>query len=162
MDTRPSTTIRAATADDVILMTSWAAAMALETEGKELDYATVRQGIAHGVADSKKARYFVAELDGVPAGMLMLTMEWSDWRNGNWWWIQSVYVAPANRRRGVYAALHEHVVSLAKGTEGVVGIRLYVEKENTAAQRTYSSLGMVDARYLVFETAFAPSTSPRG
>ena len=85
----------------------------------------------------------------------MLTSEWSDWRNGDWWWIQSVYVAPEHRRRGVYAALYRHVEALARATPGVVGLRLYVEKDNANAQRTYAALGMVDAGYAMYEAEFA-------
>ena len=88
------------------------------------------------------------------AGTLMLTREWSDWRNGDWWWIQSVYVAPEHRRHGVYAALHRHVEQLARATPGVIGLRLYVEKDNAHAQRTYSALGMHDAGYRIYETEF--------
>jgi len=110
-----------------------------------------------------RARYFIAmrqadvagrETVSLPVGTLMLTDEWSDWRNGWWWWIQSVYVAPDHRRRGVYAALHRHVEALARATPGVVGLRLYVERDNARAQETYAALGMVDAGYAVFEQAF--------
>jgi len=128
--------------------------MALETEGKVLDAATIRAGIAAGLADPGKARYLVAEQDGRAVGTLMLTTEWSDWRNGWWWWIQSVYVAPDARRHGVFRALYAHVESEARATPGVCGLRLYVENDNARAQATYQSLGMNDARYRVFETAF--------
>ena len=82
----------------------------------------------------------------------MLTREWSDWRNGDWWWIQSVYVPDAHRRQGVFAALYRHVEQLARDTPGVVGLRLYVERDNANAQRTYEALGMRDAGYRIFET----------
>src|SRR3546814_8999658 len=75
----------------------------------------------------------------------MLTREWSDWRNGDWWWIQSVYVVPASRRRGMFAALYRHAEALARATPGVIGLRLYVERGNEVARRTYAALGMVDA-----------------
>jgi ribosomal protein S18 acetylase RimI-like enzyme len=81
----------------------------------------------------------------------MLTREWSDWRNGDWWWIQSVYVAPDHRRGGVFATLYRHVEQLARDTPGVIGLRLYVEKDNAAAQRTYAALGMHDAGYAMYE-----------
>ncbi len=144
-------TVRPARADEAELLATWAEAMAWETEHKRLDPATVRRGV-RGVFDQPgRGRYFIAERGGEAAGMLMFTYEWSDWRDGDWWWIQSVYVAPAHRRRGVYAALHAHVQALARASGNVCGLRLYVERDNTAAQRTYGSLGMADAGYLMFE-----------
>ncbi len=148
------TTIREAVADDRDWLADCAIAMAWETEHKRLDPDTVRAGVAAGIADPSKARYFVAaDGDGVPAGTLMLTREWSDWRNGDWWWIQSVYVVPAQRRRGVFAALYRHAEALARETPGVVGLRLYVERGNEAARRTYAALGMADAGYDILESA---------
>ena len=138
-------------------------AMALETEHKHLDRDTVRAGVAAGIADAAKARYFVAMRDvatagretlGVAVGTLMLTHEWSDWRNGDWWWIQSVYVAPEHRRSGVFAALYAHVEQSARNTPAVIGLRLYVENANADAQRTYAALGMVDAGYAIYEQTF--------
>jgi ribosomal protein S18 acetylase RimI-like enzyme len=146
--------VRDARQEDVALMARWAQAMALETEGKHLDGATVLRGIQRGFDDPNKGRYFLAESDGQPAGMLMLTWEWSDWRDGWWWWIQSVYTAKAFRRSGVYRALYAHVLALAKADPDVRGIRLYVERENTDALRTYQDLGMLDAGYAMFETSF--------
>lgn len=147
--------IRDAVAADAPLLARWAQAMAFETEGKRLPDADILPGVARGIAEPGLARYFVAEIDGKPAGTLMLTTEWSDWRNGLWWWIQSVYVAPEARRRGVYRALYAHVRALAGGDPGVCGLRLYVEKENLAAQRTYAALGMRDAHYLIYEDGLA-------
>lgn len=155
--------IRAATAADAVLLADWAGAMAWETEHRRLDPASVQAGVAAGIADPAKARYFIAMRDAalaghetiaVPVGTLMLTDEWSDWRNGHWWWIQSVYVVPQQRRSGVFAALYRHVAQLARATSGVVGLRLYVEKENAAAQRTYAALGMEDAGYVIYEHPF--------
>lgn len=143
--------VRAATADDLDLMARWAQAMAIETEDKALDADIVTRGIAAGLADPGRARYYVASVDDEAAGTLMLTTEWSDWRNGWWWWIQSVYVAPAHRRKGVYRALYSHVHDLARADPEVRGLRLYVEKENVTAQRTYEFLGMVDAGYRMYE-----------
>lgn len=144
--------IRAADAADRDWLGDCAIAMALETEHKQLDPATVRAGVAAGLADAAKARYFVAvDAAGQAVGTLMFTHEWSDWRNGDWWWIQSVYVLPAQRRQGVFAALYRHVATLARQTAGVVGLRLYVERDNRGAQRSYAALGMDDAGYLVFE-----------
>ncbi len=155
--------VRPAKASDGDLLTRWAIAMAMETEHKQLDEATVSAGVAAGLADVARARYFVAmrealvaggETIALPVGTLMLTREWSDWRNGDWWWIQSVYVPSEHRRQGVFAALYRHVESRARQTAGVIGLRLYVERDNTAAQGTYQALGMNDAGYRIFESEF--------
>lgn len=152
--------IRDAEPADAPLLAEWAAAMAWETEHKRLDPGTVARGVANALADPLRARYFVAmrqaevagrETIALPVGTLMLTDEWSDWRNGWWWWIQSVYVPPEERRTGVFAALYAHAAALARATPGVVGLRLYVERDNAAARRTYASLGMDDAGYAIFE-----------
>ena len=152
--------IREAHATDRDLIAEWNMAMAWETERKRLDPTTLRAGVEAGIADPAKARYFIAmreavvagnETIAVPAGTLMLTREWSDWRNGDWWWIQSVYVPPEHRRHGVFAALYRHVEQLARKAPGVVGLRLYVERDNANARRVYESLGMSDAGYAVYE-----------
>ncbi|ALN60386.1 acetyltransferase (GNAT) family [Lysobacter enzymogenes] len=163
--------IRDAAPADCDLIAQWMLAMAWETEQKRLDPATVHAGVGAGLADPAKARYFVAmreaqtaghETIAVPAGTLMLTREWSDWRNGEWWWIQSVYVAAEHRRQGVYDALHSHVAALAQATPDVVGLRLYVERGNAAAQRTYRAQGMVDAGYDLFEQEFGAGERSAG
>jgi GNAT superfamily N-acetyltransferase len=155
--------IRPAETADAGLLARWAGAMALETEHKQLDATLVTAGVEAGLADPLKARYFIAMQDaplagretiGSAVGTLMLTREWSDWRNGDWWWIQSVYVAPEHRRQGVFAALYRHVGQLARATPGVIGLRLYVERDNTHAQSTYAALGMRDAGYRIFEAEF--------
>lgn len=143
--------IRPAHLTDVSLLAQWACAMALETEHKRLDPDTVQRGIRTALTQPQRGRYWVAERHGEAAGTLMVTYEWSDWRAADWWWIQSVYVAPAHRRRGVYAALYEQVKAEAAQTPATCGLRLYVEKENAVAQRTYESLGMRDAGYHMFE-----------
>lgn len=151
----PAIRIRDAQPGDCDWLADCAAAMALETEHRQLDPGTVRAGVAAGIADAGKARYFVAaDADGNAIGTLMLTHEWSDWRNGDWWWIQSVYVLPRHRRRGVFAALYRHVEAQARSAPGVIGLRLYVERENAGAQRTYAALGMDDAGYRIFEAEF--------
>ena len=129
--------------------------MARETEGKQLDRDTLFRGVTAALADETLARYFLACRGEIVIGQLMLTTEWSDWRNGPIWWIQSVYVIAEERRRGVYRSLHEHVRTLARSTAGVVGVRLYVEKANAVAQQAYRQLGMSDAGYVVFEEMFA-------
>jgi GNAT superfamily N-acetyltransferase len=145
--------IRPATADDVSLMARWAEAMALETEHKVLETEVVTRGIAIGVADPSRSRYYIADIDGIPVGTMMTTFEWSDWRCGWWWWIQSVYVVPEMRRRGVYRAMYDHVLSLARAEPDVYGLRLYVERDNVRAMRTYEFLGMHEASYRIFEVA---------
>lgn len=154
--------IRPAVPADAERLAEWARTMARETEGLELDPATVLDGVAQGIADPDRARYVVAvrevplagdEVIAEPVGMLMLTREWSDWRCGHWWWIQSVYVVPAHRRGGVFRALFAHVHALAAAEPGVLGLRLYVERDNAAAQATYAALGMRDAGYRVYEVA---------
>ena len=159
----PTVRIREADAPDRDLLAQWASAMAWETEHKRLDPATIMAGIEAGLADPAKARYFIAmsevavggrETIAGAVGTLMLTREWSDWRNGDWWWIQSVYVPETHRRQGVFAALYRHVEHLARDTPGVIGLRLYVERDNENAQHTYAALGMVDAGYRLFEAEF--------
>lgn len=156
--------IRGAVHADAARLADWARTMARETEHLELDAATVREGVAQGIADPAKARYFVAvhevplagdEAIAEPVGMLMLTREWSDWRCGHWWWIQSVYVAPVHRRAGVFRALYAHVHALAAADPDALGLRLYVERDNDAAKATYAALGMRDAGYRIFEAAIA-------
>ena len=155
----PAPVIRNATPDDLERMADWAVAMAWETEEKALDRDTVRRGIRAVFDQPGRGCYFIAERNGQPAGTLMLTYEWSDWRNGDWWWIQSVYVAPEHRRQGVYAALYAHVKQAAEARPDVCGLRLYVEHHNANAQRTYESLGMADAGYKMYEAAL-PRKSP--
>jgi ribosomal protein S18 acetylase RimI-like enzyme len=157
--------VRAADDDDRDLLARWACAMALETEHKQLDAGTVRAGVAAGLADPARANYFIAMRDdtvaggetiGMAVGTLMFTREWSDWRNGDWWWIQSVYVDAPHRRQGVFAALYAHLWQLALATPGVIGLRLYVERDNTPAQATYAGLGMHDAGYRIYEALLPP------
>ena len=124
--------------------------MALETENKELDLGLLMPGVAAMLADPHKGRYFVAEIGGKVVGQLGVTCEWSDWRNGNFWWIQSVYVIESSRRHGVFTRLYEHVLAEAR-TAGVIGVRLYVEHDNRAAQATYQKMGMAMTGYQVME-----------
>lgn len=148
----PPILVRPAVPADVDTVAAFNVAMALETEGLSLDLDTVRRGVAAVVADPAKGSYRVATREGELVGQLMITTEWSDWRCGWWWWIQSVYVAPGARRAGVYRALHRSVLDDAERAGDVRGVRLYVEQDNVRAQRTYASLGMHRGRYLVFET----------
>lgn len=128
---------------DAPVLVEFNARMALETEAKQLDRATLTRGVERVLRDRALGRYFVVEGDdGALVGCLMITLEWSDWRDGHFWWIQSVYVREDVRGRGVYSSLHNHVVDEARRAGNVVGVRLYVEPHNTRAQRTYEKLGM--------------------
>ena len=142
--------IRLATPADAAVLLEFNAAMALETEGKDLLPEVIDAGV-RGLLDNPVAGFYVlAETERVIAA-LMITKEWSDWRNGSFWWIQSVYVRPEARRQGVYRRLYRHVQDMAAKDPQVCGFRLYVERENSAAQATYAALGMKETRYLVFE-----------
>ena len=126
-------------------------AMALETESVTLDRPTCSKGVAAVFDDPALGRYFVAEESGRVVASLMITYEWSDWRNGNVWWIQSVYVVPDLRGRGIYAGLYKHVQALVEADPSLRGIRLYVDRRNTSAQQVYAKLGMNGEHYVVFE-----------
>jgi len=149
--------VRPAVAADVDLLVDCNVAMARESEDKGLDPQRLRRGVTHLLANPADGFYLVAELDGQPAGTLMVTYEWSDWRNGRFWWIQSVYVRPKQRRRGVYAALHARVRRMALEDGGACGIRLYVEHENHGAMATYRALGMHETHYRLYEEEFPRS-----
>ena len=146
--------IRRATPSDFGFIVESNVAMASETEGLALAEDIVRPGVAAVLADDSLGFYLVAEVDGQLAGQLMVTFEWSDWRNGLFWWIQSVYVRPEFRRRGLYSALHRHVAEAAQAAGGVCGIRLYVEQDNIIAQKVYESLDMHRTRYQMYEAEF--------
>jgi GNAT superfamily N-acetyltransferase len=143
-------TIRAATSSDTSTIVDFNARLAHETEQLSLDRATLEAGVRAALSDPLKATYYLAEIDGRVAGQLMITHEWSDWRNGDLWWIQSVYVAEEFRRRGVFQSLYSHVRDQARQS-GAAGIRLYVERHNLKAQQTYQKLGMSMTEYLVME-----------
>ncbi|MCC6588599.1 MAG: GNAT family N-acetyltransferase [Bryobacterales bacterium] len=128
--------------------------MAWETERLKLDPQRIRAGVRQVLAQPAKGFYLVAELDGTIAGQLMVTYEWSDWRNGNFWWIQSVYVDAKFRRAGVFRALYAEIERLAKLDTSVCGIRLYVEQDNEKAQHTYQALGMVSTPYRILEVDY--------
>ena len=144
--------IREARAADGDTLARFNALMAEETEGKTLDPGLIGPGVEALLEDDARGRYWVAEAGGEIIGQLMVTYEWSDWRNGNIWWIQSVYVPAGWRRRGVFTALYRHVESTAAAEPGVIGLRLYVEENNTRAQQTYEALGMIKPSYLVMES----------
>lgn len=144
--------IRRATLSDLDTLVAFNAAMAQETEDKTLDEETLRSGIRALLCDEQKGRYWVAEHNHRVAGALMCTTEWSDWRNGAFWWIQSVYVRPEMRRQGVFTALYKHVYAAVDEEPEVCGLRLYVERENATAQSTYEALGMARTAYQMYET----------
>ena len=146
--------IREAIASDIGRIEEFQQALAQESEGKTLDRSLLLQGIREVFQDRDKGFYLVAESDGQVVGSLLITYEWSDWRNATFWWIQSVYVDGQWRRRGVYRALHDHVHGIAGSRDDICGIRLYVERDNTVAQQTYANLGMSRSHYHLYEIDF--------
>jgi ribosomal protein S18 acetylase RimI-like enzyme len=126
-------------------------AMALETEGRRLEPQALKSGVESVFKDEKKGFYIVAENGNEIVGSLMVTFEWSDWRNAWFWWIQSVYILPEFRGQGIYRSLYDFVTNRAKMSGDVCGFRLYVEKENTRAQKVYEKLGMETSHYLMYE-----------
>lgn len=149
--------IRRADAGDINRIVEFNLAMARESEDKGLDADVLRSGVAAVLAEPANGFYLMAEADGRPAGSLMVTTEWSDWRNGRFWWIQSVFVAAEYRRLGIYSRLHDWVGRAAQADGQCCGLRLYVEKNNAAAQATYRSLGMAPTHYDLFEEEFERS-----
>ncbi|HEX7325212.1 MAG TPA: GNAT family N-acetyltransferase [Rhodanobacteraceae bacterium] len=145
--------IRAATASDIPFLVDCNAAMALLTEHKTLDRDVLTRGTRAVFDAPRHGAYRVADRAGKPAGCLLVTYEWSDWRNGDWWWIQSVYVVPEARRHGVFRALYADTQRRARAA-GAVGLRLYVERENARAQQTYAALGMSEEPYRMLHEAF--------
>jgi GNAT superfamily N-acetyltransferase len=142
--------IRRAAPDDADAIARWNIAMAWETESKALDPATIGRGVRAVFDEPRRGFYLIAELDGAAVGCLLVTYEWSDWRCGDFWWVQSVYVVPEARRAGVFRGLYAHVKAMAGGA-GAVGVRLYVETENERAQATYDGLGMERCHYFMYE-----------
>lgn len=148
------TTVRRAIRADVPLLVEFNRAMARETEGLELDIERLTRGVEGVFRRPELGRYLIAERDGRAVGSLMLTTEWSDWRDGWFWWIQSVYTHPSARRSGVYRALYDQVIIEAQERDDVCGVRLYVEQENQIAKQTYESLGMEPSHYDLYEVDF--------
>jgi len=142
---------REATVAEVPVIVGFQVAMARETEDLDLDREVCTRGVQAVFDDTSRGRYFVAEEGGEVVASLMITYEWSDWRNGNVWWIQSVYVRPSFRGKRVYAGLYEHVQQQVKADESLRGIRLYVDRRNVSAQQVYTKLGMNGEHYQVFE-----------
>jgi len=150
--------IRLARPEDAATISSFSAAMALETEGRHLDLDRLHLGTIALIETPARGFFIVAELEQGDhrqlVGQLMVTYEWSDWRNGVFWWIQSVYVDPAWRRQSVFRRMHETVMVSAKTSPIVCGVRLYVEESNSAAQAVYRRVGLTPSSYAIFETDF--------
>jgi GNAT superfamily N-acetyltransferase len=151
-------TVRLARPEDVAAIVSFSAAMALETEGRHLDLARLREGTMALFESPVHGFFMVAEVDSTNqpqlAGQLMITYEWSDWRNGAFWWIQSVYVDPKWRRQGVFRRMHQAVMQEARARIDVCGVRLYVDKDNPIAHATYERLGLIRSAYQIYEADF--------
>jgi len=149
----PSTAIliREGRLEDVKVIAEYNQRMALETEGKGLDTETVKKGVAQGLRQPEKCRFFVAEVQGSVIGQAMVTYEWSDWDNRDLWWIQSVYVHPDHRRQKVFTKLYQHIESLAREKNKVRSLRLYVKEDNAIGQAVYKKLNMSYTGYHVYE-----------
>lgn len=147
-------TIRAGKPDDWPTIADFNCRLAMETENKSLDRAVVEPGVRAVLADPAKGRYLVACAGERIVGQVMHTREWSDWRNGDIWWLQSVYIHPEFRRRGVFRRLYQQLQTEAETDPQVVGLRLYVETENDNAHKTYRGLGMSPCGYFVMERMF--------
>jgi GNAT superfamily N-acetyltransferase len=143
--------VRLASLDDAAQISSFNCRLAEESEHKRLDPATVRAGVEALLRDRERGQYFLAIDDTAVAGQLLITYEWSDWRNGQFWWIQSVYVAPDYRRQGVFSMLLAHVRELAAASDDVCGLRLYVDNDNARAIATYAARGLEHTSYSVME-----------
>jgi GNAT superfamily N-acetyltransferase len=143
--------IREAAFSDAQHIAAFNVLLADESEGLRLDAATAQAGVAALLKDPAKGSYYVAEVEGAVVGQVMITYEWSDWRNGNMWWIQSVYVKPEFRRAGVFRTLFNHLRNLAQSRKDVCNLRLYVHVENTRARESYLRLGMTLTQYEVFD-----------
>ena len=143
--------IRRAAPTDIPVLIEFNRKIARETENKELKRDVLADGVTALFEHPEYGFYLVAEADGEVVGTLMITKEWSDWRNGLFWWVQSVYVDALFRRRGIYRALYQHAKELAAIEPGVCGFRLYVERENTIAQAVYRAQGMAETAYLLYE-----------
>ncbi len=150
-------TIRPAVESDIGIIVDFNIVLCRETEARELDRSIVMEGVRRFVSESNRGRYFVAEIDGEVVGQTAHTFEWSDWRNGEIWWIQSVYVHPLHRGRGVFRELLNHIRQLGENDTDCCGIRLYMERENHSARESYSRLGFKETGYEVFESLFTSS-----
>ena len=143
--------IRIANLKDANAIAEFNGAMALETENKILDPEVLSQGVTSVLKKPELGFYIVAELNNKVVGCLMITTEWSDWRNGVFWWIQSVYIHPEHRRCGIYSKMYEYIKTMVSENSQICGFRLYVDQKNEIAQKGYVSLGMKKTKYLLFK-----------
>jgi len=146
--------IRRAVLDDAEIIAKYNILMAEETESKRLDFNVIFDGVKNLMKMSNYGFYVVAEVNGEIAGTLMITYEWSDWRNGLFYWIQSVYVHPDFRRKGVFKGMYKYVEKIAADDQKSCGLRLYVESGNHQARKTYKNLGMKETSYRLYEYIF--------
>jgi GNAT superfamily N-acetyltransferase len=151
----PEIAIRRARPEDAATIVKNNRAMAQETENKPLDPATAQAGVAEALKSPRHGFYLLAEKSGRVVGQTLITCEWSDWRNADFWWIQSVYVDPKERRTGIFRSLYEHVLKEAEQDPQVCGLRLYVHRDNQRAHEVYRSLGMNPAHYNMFKKDLA-------
>ncbi|MBN1514584.1 MAG: GNAT family N-acetyltransferase [Phycisphaerae bacterium] len=147
------TRVRPACPEDRDVIADFNIRLARESESLHLDPAIVRNGVERALSDPALGRYFVAEANGTVVGQTQITYEWSDWRNGWFWWIQSVYVHPDYRRHGIFRALYHFIAERARQAGDVCGLRLYVEQHNKRAMQTYERLGMRATGYVLYESA---------
>lgn len=151
--------VRRALSGDLETIVDFNFRLAAESEGVELDHDRLRSGVANALADRRRAFYLIAESEAEPIGQLMVTYEWSDWRDGEFWWLQSVFVRPEFRRQGVLKALYARVLELAEESN-VCGIRLYVERENAAAIAAYENFGITSTVFEMREHDFVIRRGP--
>lgn len=143
--------IRKALNKDIDVIARYNYNLAYETENKILDMNILTKGVEAIIKDENKGIYHVWEINGEVVGQIMYTFEWSDWRNGTFLWIQSVYVNKEFRGMGVFKALYKFIRDIADNDNNICGIRLYVEKENTIAKKTYKNIGMKECNYYIYE-----------
>ena len=143
--------VREATRADLEMIVAFNAALAAETEHKTLDLQVLKRGVERALADRNRGLYFIAEFDRTVVGQTLVTFEWSDWRAAWFWWLQSVYVRPEFRGRGVFKALYRHIQERCRAEPDTCGLRLYVEKSNRRALETYLRLGLAQAPYAMLE-----------
>ena len=157
MMSRDTIHVREAALHDLEIMVRFNERLASESEHKKLDHEIVMSGVHEALNDPNKCPYLIAQIDGAVVGQMMITLEWSDWRNGYFWWIQSVYIEQDFREQGVFRTLYQHVRNLARKEKNVCGLRLYVHKENQRAIQTYKNLGMSVTDYLLCEEEWPES-----
>lgn len=146
--------IREALPTDWQTIKDFNAALAIESENKQLDDELLTQGVQRALSEKNHVTYILAQSDERVVGQLMVTREWSDWRNGWFWWIQSVYVEPDYRGRGIFKELYGHIKNQAENSLDVVGLRLYVHTSNESAKKTYGHLGLHHTDYQIMELSF--------